>query len=203
MISIEQAAQLMARRFWDDPGIKAQMRGVVDAHNLFELQCLGQLRAYQDLGLLTFFEEGPSFSVGYRTDAFDAQEFVLLVQRHSQGFIEACSQDDLVALQTAIAPVTAISNPVWYEKHFSGPVYDLQIIVVDERLKGSGVFRKMVDPVLESCEASSLPAVLQTHNPANVPLYEHFGFKVVESPRSEDIGLTCYCMARSMPLRNV
>lgn len=197
MDSITQAAQLMAERFWDDPGIQAQMRGVRDARNLFELQCLGQLKAYQEAGLLSLYQGGPSVSVGYRSDTFDANAFALLAQKHSKEFVAACTKADLEALQASIAPVAAISNPTWYEKYFDDAVFDLQIIVVDRKLKGTGAFRKMMSPMLEYCAENTIPTVLQTHNPANVPLYEHFGFKVLEAPYAKNINLTCYCMARS------
>lgn len=38
--------------------------------------------------------------------------------------------------------------------------------------------------------------MLQTHNPDNVPLYEHFGFKLVEKVDSQELELSCYNMAR-------
>lgn len=201
MESIAQAARLMADRFWEDPGIQAQMRGVSQARNLFELQCSGQLAAYQELGLLSLYRGGPSFSVAYRTDEFDAGAFALLVQKHSQEFIDSCTQSDLEALQASIAPVAAISDPVWYEKYFDGAVLDLQVIVVDRKLKGSGAFRAMIDPLLEASVQEGIPAVLQTHNPDNVSVYEHFDFKILEAPHAEDIDLTCYCMARTPECR--
>lgn len=83
MIEIEQAAQLMANRFWNDPGTQVQLRNVSHARQLFEYQCLGQLRAYRELGLLSLLEGGPSFSVSYRSDELDVCELARLAQEDS------------------------------------------------------------------------------------------------------------------------
>lgn len=72
----------------------------------------------------------------------------------------------------------------------------LQVVAVASELKGTGAFRRLIDPVIAECDASGIPMVLQTHNPNNVPLYEHFGFKLVEKVDSKELELSCYNMAR-------
>lgn len=38
-------------------------------------------------------------------------------------------------------------------------------------------------PVFDYLDRQGLPCYLDTHNPANLPFYEHYGFKVVEEGR--------------------
>lgn len=195
---IQKCAELMARRFIDDPGIVAQMRGFQYPLKVLEIQCHGQIRAYDEAGLLTIYEQGPSFMIGFRTDQVSEELFLSIAQNASVELMQALSEEELLALQQSVIPVAEISNEYWYRNYFPDQVvYALQVICIDEALKGTGAFRRMIEPVINECKTKGMPLVLQTHNPCNVPLYEHFGFKLVEEVDSKDIDLSCFNMALS------
>ena len=65
------------------------------------------------------------------------------------------------------------------------PHIHLNMIGVGRAAQGTGLARKLIDHVhLMSREnASSQGVTLTTEDPANVPLYEHFGYKVVGHAR--------------------
>lgn len=194
---IEQAGSLMADRFAADPGIKAQTEGLKRGADIVKLQCCGQVRAFASAGFLTLLDGGPSFLIGYRSDALPPEYLVEVLQDASRELLGALSADELMQLQEKVAPVAAISDEFWYARHFPNrAVYVLQVVAVASELKGTGAFRRLVSPVIAECDASGIPMVLQTHNPDNVPLYEHFGFKLVEKVDSQELELSCYNMAR-------
>lgn len=194
---IEQAGNLMADRFAPDPGIRAQMEGLEHSADIIKLQCRGQVRAFASAGFLTLLDGGPSFLIGYRSDALPPESLVEVLQDASRELLDALSADELAQLQERVAPVAAISDEFWYTCHFADQVvYVLQVVAVALELKGTGAFRRLIDPVIAECDASGIPMVLQTHNPNNVPLYEHFGFKLVEKVDSKELELSCYNMAR-------
>lgn len=200
MIAKEQVracARLVVERFRDDPGIKAQMSGVPNAGELMRAQCLGQVRAFAETGCVMLLDKGPSFMIGYRTDKLPAEKLVDLLQDASREALAIATPEQLEALQANIAPVAEITDEFWYARRFpSETVYVLQVIAVEASLKGTGAFRRLISPAIAACDKDGTRMVLQTHNPANIPLYEHFGFAVEEELASPQLGLRCFNMAR-------
>lgn len=69
---------------------------------------------------------------------------------------------------------------------------DLAGIAVRKDLRGTGIFRKVISPVLSEAERRGIPVVLQAFEPDNVRKYEHMGFQCMETVPSETLDLTCY-----------
>ncbi len=55
----------------------------------------------------------------------------------------------------------------------------LPVIGVDPSRQGMGYGSALLARSLEACDATHLPAYLESSNPRNVPLYERFGFEVI------------------------
>ena len=69
----------------------------------------------------------------------------------------------------------------WYhKKHAPGPHCYLFFIGVDPAFQGKGFAARLMTPVLIELEKKDIPCYLNTQNERNIPLYEHFGFRVVE-----------------------
>lgn len=58
------------------------------------------------------------------------------------------------------------------------PHWYLGTIGVDPVRQGQGVGAALLNSRLRRCDEEGLPAYLESSNPRNVPLYEHFGFHV-------------------------
>lgn len=56
----------------------------------------------------------------------------------------------------------------------------LQAIGVDPAYQGQGLSGRLLKPLLARAEKQGLPCYLETQLEKNIPLYEHFGFTVVE-----------------------
>ncbi|TVQ07637.1 MAG: GNAT family N-acetyltransferase, partial [Balneolaceae bacterium] len=74
--------------------------------------------------------------------------------------------------------------------------YRVKVISIDKSLRGTGAFRKLITPAIEYADQEQIPMVLETHNPSNVGLYEHFGFKLVKTISSPETDVQQYCMIR-------
>lgn len=61
----------------------------------------------------------------------------------------------------------------------AGPSWYLAYLAVAPEAQGRGLARRLLDHVLRRCDADGVAAWLQTTDPANVPLYERFGFVTV------------------------
>ncbi|MBP1762926.1 MAG: hypothetical protein H6Q64_2468 [Firmicutes bacterium] len=185
--------ELMASRFIKDPGVMAQVNGLERAKMLFALSCEGQILAFDQRNLLQVLENGKGLLIGYSSDTLTQEQLLEVYQQASSGLIETATEAELLFMQDKGIKVNEVTDHSWHTKYTDEDVYHLQVIVVDESLKGTGAFRKLLMPIIKQ---KGLPIVLQTHNPQNVPIYEHFGFRIIESNSSEEIALTCYCMMR-------
>lgn len=86
-----------------------------------------------------------------------------------------------------------------HRKHAPFPHWYLMSVGVADACRGLGFAGKLIRPVLSSLDAEGLPCFLETHNPANVPLYEHFGFRVAEEGRLPGTDRPHWAMLRAVP----
>jgi ribosomal protein S18 acetylase RimI-like enzyme len=56
----------------------------------------------------------------------------------------------------------------------------LMVLGVDPGYQGKGYASKLVRPMLIRADQEKLPCYLETNDEADVPIYRHFGFKVIE-----------------------
>jgi GNAT superfamily N-acetyltransferase len=83
------------------------------------------------------------------------------------------------------------------KKHPKSPShYYLLAIGVDPPLQGQGIGTQMATPILERCDREGVPAYLESSKEQNVPLYERWGFKVVEQLDLPKGGPTAWRMWR-------
>jgi len=80
----------------------------------------------------------------------------------------------------------------------SFPHWFLQVIGVDPANQGKGYARKLLSPMLARIDNEGLPCYLETHDQKDVPIYEHFGFKVMENSTVTGTNLTNWSMLREL-----
>jgi len=74
--------------------------------------------------------------------------------------------------------------------------YFLQVIGVDPIHQGKGLASKLIRPILERLDEENLPCYLETLDYPTVPIYEHFGFQVLEEIRIPGTDLKNWSMLR-------
>jgi len=72
----------------------------------------------------------------------------------------------------------------------------LQMLAVDPDLQGKGLAGRLLRPVLARADREGLPCYLETQLEQNVPLYEHFGFKVKEEGTIPGSNVYSWAMVR-------
>ena len=70
----------------------------------------------------------------------------------------------------------------------------LYYIYVKEEAKGKKICSKLVKPLLNYIKANKKMCYLETHSHSNVPVYEHFGFKIVEKCMLPNSNVAHYSM---------
>ena len=63
--------------------------------------------------------------------------------------------------------------------------YYIERMIIDRELKGSGALRQLIEPIITRMQEENLPIPPNTHDPNNVPLYQHFGFELVHKHQAK------------------
>jgi ribosomal protein S18 acetylase RimI-like enzyme len=71
--------------------------------------------------------------------------------------------------------------------HVEGPHWYLPLIGVDPARQGRGLGSALMEHALRQCDRDRHPAYLESTNPANLPLYERHGFRVLGTIRVADV----------------
>ncbi|MHA2226866.1 MAG: GNAT family N-acetyltransferase [Candidatus Hodarchaeales archaeon] len=74
----------------------------------------------------------------------------------------------------------------------------LFILGVDTVHQGKGFAGALLRPMLARIDEEGLPSFLETHDEKNVPLYEHFGFTVIEKADILGLDVTNWAMLREI-----
>jgi GNAT superfamily N-acetyltransferase len=70
-------------------------------------------------------------------------------------------------------------------------------IGVKEGLRGKGYAGKLMRPIMERADREGLPIYLETHDPSNFPVYEHYQFETVRHEVIPDSEVNHWAMIRS------
>lgn len=77
-----------------------------------------------------------------------------------------------------------------------GPYWYLRVIAVAPEHQGKGHASALIRPFLEAADDAGHQVYLETHNPANVGLYERYGFRVVAKEGFWEGSVEHVCMLR-------
>ncbi len=197
-VSIRTAAKVMSNSFLDDPMNGAQLQGITNPEKLLKVHSLLHARhAAQHGSLHILDDEDPrAFMIGY--DSLDRPWLSekLLMLKMVMATIWNLSLQDFRMLTKNIKRHGKALNLSWYKRTIKGRHYRMKVIAVDPMLRGTGAFRRLITPALDYADAERIPVVLETHNPKNMGLYEHFGFELVSTITSSETHISQYCMIR-------
>ena len=72
----------------------------------------------------------------------------------------------------------------------------LMVIGVDPLYQGRGYASALIKPMLARIDQERLPCYLDSQNEKNVPIYQHYGFEVVEEGTIPETNTTIWAMLR-------
>ena len=112
-------------------------------------------------------------------------------------------QDDIMSLtfQMGFDNVMKISCHIMlcgqlHEQHANFPHWCLSPVAVTPELQGKGYASRLLDPMLSRIDNEQKPCYLQIENEKNVPIYEHFGFELIEKANLPNTDIYIWCMLR-------
>jgi ribosomal protein S18 acetylase RimI-like enzyme len=83
-----------------------------------------------------------------------------------------------------------------HAKYADQPHFYLDNLGVTPSAQGKGLSSKLIRPFLHMADEQKVIAYTDTVTEANVPLYQHFGFELVEASPVENTGITVYALRR-------
>lgn len=84
-------------------------------------------------------------------------------------------------------------NSKWTEDIQEDKRIHIIYLAVQPKMQHKGISSKLIEAILEYANREGLTVSLETHNPKNVALYEHFGFELFEV-MEKHFDLKQYCM---------
>jgi ribosomal protein S18 acetylase RimI-like enzyme len=194
---VKTVARVMSESFLEDPMNRAQLKGMNNPDALLEKHSMmHSLHAMKNKSLSTLNGDGRAFMIGFdSTQNSKFREVLFMIRMFLKTFF-LVSWKDFDQLRKNMKQHGKVLSFDWHKKFISGRHYRIKIIAIDQELRGTGAFRKLITPAIEFADRESIPMVLETHNPSNVGLYEHFGFKLVKTISSPKTPIQQYCMIR-------
>ena len=191
-------ARVMADSFLDDPLNRAVLEGIVGADKLIQAHSLILARYASRTKNL------------YLLDGTDPRAFLIACDSRKDSIIQhvalglrivlksftILNKKDFKRLSANHKATHDVVDAVWYRQHIRGRYFRIRIAAVDKSIRGTGAFRRLMTPLFEFCDTHGIPMVLETHNPSNVGLYKHFGFELLRTISSPQIGIKQFCMVK-------
>ena len=80
------------------------------------------------------------------------------------------------------------------KKYTNNEDWYLYLLCVRKNCQGKKISSKLMKPFLNYCKLNKQICYLETNSDSNVPIYEHFGFKVMEKTTVPNSGIVHYAM---------
>lgn len=85
-------------------------------------------------------------------------------------------------------------NSRWTDQLHQPDRIHIIYLAVAPSMQHHGLAEKLMDEVIRYAQSHKLMISLETHNPHNVPIYEHFGFKLYGVVKKKAFDLKQFCM---------
>jgi ribosomal protein S18 acetylase RimI-like enzyme len=182
---VDVIAQVMARAFYDDP---LQVWVFPDA--VTRLDRLDRMFAMQ------IRDSSVPIGESYTDESRSSGAFWLPPGREQPDESALQSMEVLVPIVgDAIARIRA-AYQVMMDAHPTAAHFYLAGLGTDPDHQGEGLGSAVMAPVLARCDATGVPAYLESTKESNVAFYEHHGFAVTGTIAPAPDGPTMWCMWR-------
>ncbi len=189
---IGQAAAMLSRAFFDDPKL---------IHLIPDIPTKKDLSRYHFEFLLQY---GMNYGDVYTTSPAVEGVAVWLPSTKSEVTFWRAFRSGGMRLQKQLGKkimdrLMSFSNAIdtLHKKHAPYPHYYLFFIGVDPAYQKKRVASRLITPMLGWLDMQKLPCYLNTQNEANIGLYEHYGFQVIEQVVLPDSGIVHTAMLRN------
>ncbi|MBV7273110.1 GNAT family N-acetyltransferase [Clostridiaceae bacterium UIB06] len=137
-----------------------------------------------------------SVLIGYEKKNYKSFKTLILNLMASPRVFRALGKKDFNTYSANLKSALTVIDLKWQKEFIKGNYYYIKAIAIANEERGRGIFRKLITPTLSYCNENNLPLILESNNQSNIPIYEHFGFKLVKTIEKEGIDLKQYCFIK-------
>ena len=188
----------ISTRLLDSVEASYQLDGISDKWGLIDAFTQAQMKYWLQIGEVWVIGDNEGMLAGHyrRNDNMFAS--ILSSLAFLKKIRKTLSKEDRARLDSNLKNSTGAQNFAWRKKILKKQeYYYIDMITVDCALKGSGAFRQLIEPIIDRMQHENIPLLLDTHDKDNVPIYQHFGFKLVCKHQSKNNpDLVQYCMIK-------
>lgn len=194
---IEPIAKLLAECFVDDPLVIMETKGIDNIKVFLEKLFIIQLPVFiKTMDVSSLDDTLNSVIIGYEKNNYNIFRIIILNLLASLKTSHILEKKDLRTYSSNVKIVSKVINLKWQNEFIKGNYYHINILAIRDKERGKGVFRKLITPTLNYCNENNIPIVLESNAPRNIPIYEHFGFKLVKTIEKDGIDLKQYCFIK-------
>lgn len=196
---IELIAELLTNCFINDPLIIMQTKGIENKKIFLKNLFMIQLPIFEKtIDVFSLDDKLNSVVIGYEKKNYKNFRTLVLNLVASPRVFCALGKKDFNKYSYNVRSALKVTDLKWQKEFVKGNYYYIKVIAIAKEERGKDVFRKLITPTLNYCNENNLPIILETNNSDNIPIYEHFCFKLVKTIAKEEIDLKQYCFIKSI-----
>lgn len=194
---IESIARLLTKCFINDPLIIMQTKGIDDREKFLKKLFMSQLPIFQKtIEVFSLDDKLNSVIIGYEKKNYKSFRTLILNLMASPRVFRVLGKKDFKIYSSNVKNALKVINLKWQKEFIKSNYYYIKVIAIANEERGKGVFRKLITPTLNYCNENTIPIILESNDPNNTPIYEHFGFKLVKTIAENEIDLRQYCFIK-------
>lgn len=199
---IRRAADVLAEGFVDDPlyrHILPEHSTRLDVLRIFFRNYVAMLYPYSDV--YTTSGNMEAVALVFRSDRTGSSIVSRLKDRSALllAIVKSfpiCRYIGIRQFARGIAILHSMSS-AWLSMLGDREYIHLDMLVVQSKHRGQGFVSRIMKPLIEECGKRGIACTLETQNPGNIPVYERYGFAIVDVIPLPNSDLEQYCMVYS------
>lgn len=142
--------------------------------------------------------DGYGLTIAYQRSELGDTSWAQLMKDASANLIASVfSDEEIDAYERQQRRMEGVTVLDWVEREEApGDFLHITLAAVSSDHRGSGTFRKLLEPVLIYADEAQLPVFLETYSDDLTSLYEYFGFTVVHEFKDADVSIYQRCLRR-------
>lgn len=163
-----------------------QLDGISDKQNLLHHMTRTQINHWQRAGEVWVIGDNQGVLAGHYGTKETTIRSLLFGLSLARNVLSVLSKEDKARLISNLKKADGAEDIKWRKQVCNkGAYFYIDLVVVDGAQKGSGMFRRLMEPILSRTSREGIPILLDTHDSGNVPIYQHFGFELIQEHRAK------------------
>ena len=183
---IPAIAETVSTRLLDSMEASFQLEGISDKWGLLQGYTHARIEHWHRIGEVWIIGDCKGMLAGHYRNDENVIDSARLMFSVIQIVFHTLLKEDRVRLMDNLKKSAEAENVSWRKQICKNHnYYYIDLIAVDQTLKGRGAFRKLLAQIITKMQQKNIQILLDTHDASNIPLYQHFGFDLVQEHQAK------------------